>query len=132
MNLQAKLRQRGRDGGLTRANRLTSERRSEIASLGGQCRCIKQRYGITRRELAKRFEDRLRQLDPDLSWWTGTALRAPSHIGVVLIDLLSEQSQTLLAIVADEIVSDLDSGTPQATAVTGTQARAILQSEAKQ
>ena len=103
----ATVNEAGRRGGLSRARALSPERRREIARQSRVGRAAKQLSGLSRRELAHRFAERIKQRDPDLACWIDTALRAPRRIGLALLEQLNDQALVVAATVGDELMAEL-------------------------
>lgn len=71
---------------------------------------MKRAWGISRRELCRRITERVREHDPDLSYYVAWTLRAPVHIAVGLVDLLSESAFLVLERAVYSVLAELVMG----------------------
>ncbi|HKH99715.1 MAG TPA: hypothetical protein VJ999_11455 [Candidatus Sulfotelmatobacter sp.] len=98
----------GRMGGLSRARRISAERRSAIARQARKGRTAKKRYGVSEREFARRYVGRIREQDPDLAWFVEVSLNAPRRdLGLGLIDLLSHDALGLMSSALDDVLLEV-------------------------
>lgn len=95
-------------GGLSRARRISADRRSAIARQARKGRTAKKLYGISDREFARRYVDRIREQDPDLAWFVEVSLNAPRRdLGLGLIDLLNHEALVVAESALDDVLVDI-------------------------